>query len=307
MAWKSIVTGVDASEAGVAAATMACDLASRAHAECCLVHATADVSNMPASLPPKMDVDLLTRRLTAAATTEIRSLLADEIPAYALDELVVRLGKPASVIPEVVRERRADLVVLGGKHHLGPARWFGGSTAHHLIRTMNTPMLVAHRHKPVIERVLVPADISPAADVIIPLGRQVAELLAARLSILHVVEAIPYTAEFPSLVDHSQFVRWSEDRFKDTVERHVSTDDAQVILREGATDDVIAREVEDLDADLVILGSHGKGWVDRLLVGSTTFRLLNRLPTSLLVVPVGAPETSGRGEGVEPSTGKVTG
>jgi nucleotide-binding universal stress UspA family protein len=307
MSWKSIVAGVDASEAGVAAATLACDLASRAHAECRLVHATADVSKIPASLPPKMDVDLLTRRLTAAATQEIESLLADEVPGYALDELEVRLGKPGSVIPDVVRERRADLVVLGGKHHLGPTRWFGGSTAHHLIRTMNTPMLVAHRAKPVIERVLVPADISPAADIIIPLGRWVADLLGARLSILHVVEAIPYTAEFPSLVDHTQFTQWSEERFKGIVERHISPENAQIISREGATDEVIVREVENLNADLVILGSHGKGWVDRLLVGSTTFRLLNRLPTSLLVVPVGAPESFERVEIADPVTGKVKG
>jgi len=35
----------------------------------------------------------------------------------------------------------------------------------------------------------------------------------------------------------------------------------------------------------VVVGSHGKGWVDRLLLGSTTERLLDQLPASLLVVP----------------------
>ena len=38
-------------------------------------------------------------------------------------------------------------------------------------------------------------------------------------------------------------------------------------------------------ADLVVLGSHGKGWVDRMLLGSTTERLLSHLPTSMLVIP----------------------
>jgi len=38
-----------------------------------------------------------------------------------------------------------------------------------------------------------------------------------------------------------------------------------------------------------VVGSHGKGWVDRLLIGSTTERLLNRLPTSLLIVPINKP------------------
>jgi universal stress protein family protein len=35
----------------------------------------------------------------------------------------------------------------------------------------------------------------------------------------------------------------------------------------------------------VVVGSHGKGWVERLLIGSVTERLLNQLPSSLLVVP----------------------
>jgi hypothetical protein len=36
------------------------------------------------------------------------------------------------------------------------------------------------------------------------------------------------------------------------------------------------------------MGSHGKGWIDRLLLGSVTERALNELPTSLLVVPTAA-------------------
>jgi hypothetical protein len=38
------------------------------------------------------------------------------------------------------------------------------------------------------------------------------------------------------------------------------------------------------------VGSHGKGWVDRALLGTVTERLLNQLPVSLLVVPVRKPD-----------------
>ena len=40
------------------------------------------------------------------------------------------------------------------------------------------------------------------------------------------------------------------------------------------------------EADLVVVGSHGGGWAHRMLIGSSTERLLNLLPASLLVVPV---------------------
>ena len=37
------------------------------------------------------------------------------------------------------------------------------------------------------------------------------------------------------------------------------------------------------------LQRHGKGWVDRLLIGSVTEDLLNNLPCAVLVVPVPKP------------------
>jgi len=36
----------------------------------------------------------------------------------------------------------------------------------------------------------------------------------------------------------------------------------------------------------LVVGSHGKGWAQRVLLGSVTERLINHLPTSLLVAPV---------------------
>ena len=49
-----------------------------------------------------------------------------------------------------------------------------------------------------------------------------------------------------------------------------------------------------------MVGSHGKSWAERVLVGSVTERLLNHLPTSLVVVPVLA-----AAEAVEPAEGRL--
>ena len=50
---------------------------------------------------------------------------------------------------------------------------------------------------------------------------------------------------------------------------------------------MLVDEAVEWDADLIVAGSHGKGFLERMLLGSTTQELLYRLPTSLLVVPVG--------------------
>jgi nucleotide-binding universal stress UspA family protein len=61
----------------------------------------------------------------------------------------------------------------------------------------------------------------------------------------------------------------------------------ETILRRGAALEAIQREAADWRADLLVVGSHGKRWVTRALAGSVTERLINHLPTSLLVVPAG--------------------
>lgn len=57
------------------------------------------------------------------------------------------------------------------------------------------------------------------------------------------------------------------------------------IIRYGQVVEVISQEASEWHADVLVVGSHGRGWAERMLVGSVTERLLNHLPTSVLVVP----------------------
>jgi nucleotide-binding universal stress UspA family protein len=104
--------------------------------------------------------------------------------------------------------------------------------------------------------------------------------------VLHVVEPIPVIPDTPLHLNDEELF----DRTLDHLERYVwpliNLPEAVPLVRRGVAADVIAAEARTDDADLVILGSHGKGWVDRILIGSVTERLLSALPTSLLVVPV---------------------
>ena len=60
------------------------------------------------------------------------------------------------------------------------------------------------------------------------------------------------------------------------------------VVRIGTAVETISQEATEWRADLLVVGSHGKGWAQRLLLGSVTERLLNQLPTSLLVIPAPA-------------------
>ena len=57
-------------------------------------------------------------------------------------------------------------------------------------------------------------------------------------------------------------------------------------VRKGAPSQVIVDEAETTACDLVVMGTHGRGGIDRLLLGSVTERVVRRSPVPVLTVQV---------------------
>jgi hypothetical protein len=66
------------------------------------------------------------------------------------------------------------------------------------------------------------------------------------------------------------------------------------VVRTGQPAETILAEAAAWHGGLLVVGSHGKGWADRLLVGSTTERLLSALRVSVLVIPTARSRTRAR-------------
>jgi nucleotide-binding universal stress UspA family protein len=109
-----------------------------------------------------------------------------------------------------------------------------------------------------------------------------ARLLACPLHALHVIDPPPAIAELPR--------DWSREIIERDVWPTVPLVESGKVIREGVPFDAIVDEAAAWRADVIVVGSHGKKWVDRLLIGSVTEDLLNNLPCAVLVVPVPAPE-----------------
>jgi nucleotide-binding universal stress UspA family protein len=284
--WKPIIAGVDGSPESLRAAALAWRIARAADARCILVYSVPDVW-APGGVAPLMHSPGIFDRLAA----DVRRCLADEvgaeIPVIVRDGLVARPGRPGVVLAEVAREYDAELIVVGGRHHGALARSWGGSTAHYLVRTVDIPVLVVGPGRRVPERMLVATDVFDAAIPTLAAAARYAGLLGARLRAVHVVEPAKYPTVVPLSLDQGEYERRARAAFERLIEKAVpSVAPADRVTREGLADEGIAEEAAAWEADVTVVGSHGKGWMDRMLIGSTTERLLNRLPTSLLVVPI---------------------
>jgi nucleotide-binding universal stress UspA family protein len=290
MPTRPVVVGVDHSPEALRAVELAARIADAAGASLIPVHAVPVVpliSDAVGMVPMRLYPPEVQDDVKRASRAEVVQALQDVLPAATVRRLEVHTGPAAFIIAEVARTRRAQLVVLGGKVHGALARGLGRSTAHYLVRTLDTPLLVATAASP-IARVLAAVDLSAASLPTIRAAQRLAELLGAQLRVLHVVEPLPFARLLPATLDEAAYRRRAQEGFDGIMSRLKAIREADRVVRTGTAAETIAEEAAAWHADLLVVGSHGKGWVDRVLLGSTTERLVTALPTSVLVVPIKA-------------------
>ena len=296
MSWGPIVVGVDQSPASAGAAVTGERLAQLASVQCRLVHAVSDVWAPLAAVSAQPDIAEMQELQLAVGREMVRRTLKGAVSARLLESIDARFGPAAVVLRQVVQEQRPGLLVLGGKHHTALERWMGGSTSLHVVRTSDVPVLVTAGAQNALRRVLVAADLSKAAGPTVRLAERFARLVGAELRVLTVFEPLP---SVPGVIpwEPSEYYALAQETLERDVWPFIQAPGVEKLVRHGHVVETLLREATDWRADVVVIGSHGKGWAQRVLLGSVTERLINHLPTSLLVAPVGvAAEALGKRE-----------
>lgn len=287
MAWGPIVVGVDISPAAKGAAAVGERIARLASVPCHIVHAVRDAwaPLVAVSVDPQV-VDMQQLQL-GVARHQVNEALSGSVSDRVRATLDVRFGPAAVVLQQVTRELRPGLIVLGGKLHSALERWLGGSTSLHVVRATEAPVLITAGSPTAFRRVLVAADLSSAAGPTVALAERFAKLVGAQLRVLTVFESLPDLPGIPPM-DPTEYFALAQETLERDVWPLVTASAVEKLVRHGTVVDTLIREAADWQADLLVVGSHGKGWAQRVLLGSVTERLINQMPTSLLVAALTA-------------------
>lgn len=279
--WPPVIVGIDGSEQSIRAATFGVLLAEHTDAACRFVHAVPEYWT---SVPPAlgMDVAALDRAAVEHARNLMRRSLADLPPDYAT-RLENDVGRAPLVLSAAAQRHGAGVVILGGKRHTGMGR-LAGSTINQLVRLGSVPVLAHTGEARPVTRVLAATDLSAAAGGTIAAARAWAAPFGATVRVLHVVEPVPVVPGVSLGVPDEEIFRSSREHAEGSLQPHLSAD-TELIVRRGRSAAGIVAEARDWEADLIVVSSHGKDWMQRLMIGSTSERLLHVLPAPILVLP----------------------
>ena len=142
-----------------------------------------------------------------------------------------------------------------------------------------------------IHRILVPTDFSDPAEAALTYARTLAEQFGGTLHLMHVVPepyVYPWGTEISTmpLVDLlTQSETQASDRLKALAgESGLPDDRVKTATAIGTPVDRILQYVADEGIDLVVMGTHGRGAVGHLLLGSVAERIVRRSPVPVLTV-----------------------
>ncbi len=140
-------------------------------------------------------------------------------------------------------------------------------------------------------QLLVAVDFSDSSQQILEYVRELGKGLNAKIWLLHVAEPDPefvgYEVDPPEMRDavarrfhkeHQQLQQLGHELRSEGM-------DCVALLVQGPTVETILGEIEKLSVDMVILGSHGKGILRHLLMGSTSEGVIQKSSIPVLIIP----------------------
>ncbi len=243
------------------------------------------------------DVAAVKAKLEQDAASALQEQLAHckEQHKTGIDAHVI-CGPRLAVINALADKLSIDLLVIGArgqgflKHHLL------GSTASRLVRkSVNHPVLVVKQPPHgAYQRVLIPMDFSSASVHAIQSAMQLAP--GAEITLLHVFQ-VPFEGQIAYAgVDEDIMKQYRiATRDKALMSIRANADAAGLDIGEytplivhGDPSQAVLDQEQQFDIDLIVMGKHGKGFTEELLLGSVTKHVLDESQCDVLVVDGGA-------------------
>jgi nucleotide-binding universal stress UspA family protein len=151
-----------------------------------------------------------------------------------------------------------------------------------------------------MKKVLIALDYNPTAQKVAEVGFSMAKSMNAEIALLHVItDPVVYSTSgyspimgFNGYMDVSPMQLEIVDGLKnaslqylDKSKQHLGDKSIQTIVKEGDIADSILKTAKELHADIIVVGSHSQKWLENIVMGSVTEKVLHHTSIPLIIVP----------------------
>ena len=153
-----------------------------------------------------------------------------------------------------------------------------------------------------MNKVLIALDYDQSAKKVAEQGFLLAQTMGAQVVLLHVISDPVYYAsteyspimgftgnldQYPLQFDTTKGLEKATLHFLEKFKEHLGDETIQTVVKNGDFSEAIVKTAKDLHADIIVIGSHSRKWLEDIVMGSVTKEVLQHTTIPLFIIPTG--------------------
>jgi nucleotide-binding universal stress UspA family protein len=152
-----------------------------------------------------------------------------------------------------------------------------------------------------MKKILMALDYDPTAQRVAEAGYSWAKAMKAQIVLLHVIADPAYysSLEYSPITGFTGYMDMSNNQldslegltkasqlYLEKIKRHLGDNKIHIVVKDGDFAKAILNTAKELKVDMVIMGSHSRNWLENIVLGSVTEKVLHGAAIPLLIIPV---------------------
>jgi nucleotide-binding universal stress UspA family protein len=142
------------------------------------------------------------------------------------------------------------------------------------------------------QKILVPVDGSPTSNCGLQEAIRLAKLTGAQIRLLHVIDVMAPWQAAEAYAASADLLQWARKAGEEVLvaaralvhEQGIPVDTVSYDSTQGRVAELVADEAVRWKADIIVLGTHGRRGVGRVLIGSDAEQVVRSAPVPVLLV-----------------------
>lgn len=291
---KSILVPTDFSRPANNALDEGIKLAYKYNADLVVLHARVMYEDDPASLTAKMEVlKEEERKVEENLLKRLRDTTQKHRQVNIRHEIIRGYSSPSAIL-SYLNNNDFDLVIIGTHGRTGLGHFLIGSVTEKVVRYAPSPVMTVSPESRLTDEfhhIIVPFDYSDHAQMALKKALHLVESDQSEVTMLYVFDREVHPAlaawgvrsAFDAIPDIEQKAKKQMDKILADIPNPKKARIKKVVM-EGAPHKGIKAFVDENDADLLVIATHGRVGLDRFLLGSTTERVIRSIPIPVLTL-----------------------